>query len=325
MHGQHDACCTKRCEIVFIAYIQAESVNRMTDRIGGPLAEELETAVRAARAGAVAVKSHYERMVAGVESELKEDGSPVTAADLASDEAIREILTARFPSDGILTEEGEDDQTRPAHERVWIADPLDGTKEFVRRTGRFDVLVALTERGRPIVAATCRPETGTVLCAVASEGAWYFTPADDTPQPFRYAPVAGPPRVVTSVWYGAPDNMPTHERIVERLGTDVPPVLETGFNPLLFADFPERDFDVFMGFTPTGYMAGGEWDVVVTDLIVHEAGGACTDLRGNLHKYNKSVTRLSGGLVVSADRAIHEKVLAAVAPELPEASSLPAE
>lgn len=297
----------------------------MSKGIGGPLSEELETAVRAARAGAVAVKCYYERMASGVESQAKADGSPVTAADLASDAAIREILSARFPSDAILTEEGEDDPARLRHERVWIADPLDGTKEFVRRTGRFDVLVALTERGRPIVAATCRPVTGTVLCAAAGEGAWSYAPGEDEPQPLRFSPVEGTPRVVTSVWYGAPGNLPILKRIVKRLGAGVPPVVDTGFNPLLFADLPEREFDVFLGFTPTGYMAGGEWDVVVSDLIVHEAGGACTDLRGNLFKYNQPVARLSGGLVASADRAIHERVLAAIAPELPQATTVPAE
>ena len=102
----------------------------------------------------------------------KGDGSPVTDADLAADRAIREVLNDRFPDDAILSEEGQDDEGRLSVSRCWIVDPIDGTEQFIQRTGEFDVLVALVEDGRPVVAAGYQPTTRLLLAATRRGGAW---------------------------------------------------------------------------------------------------------------------------------------------------------
>ena len=113
-------------------------------------ARELEVAIAAARAGAAAILPVYRSP--GFAAEAKGDGSPVTVADLASDAAIRAVIVGAFPDDGLLTEEGLDDGRRLGRSRVWIADPLDGTREFVARTDDFDVFVGLVVEGVPVVA-----------------------------------------------------------------------------------------------------------------------------------------------------------------------------
>lgn len=292
---------------------------------GVPFAAEVNTAIRAARAGGDEVRRHY-ATAGGSDPRPKADGSPVTAADLASDASIRAVLGDAFPEDAILTEEGADDPARLASRRVWIVDPLDGTKQFVARTGDFDVLVALVLDGLPVVAAAHHPPSGRTVSAVAGHGAW----ADDGPgtprRPLRFAPAppATPLRVVTSIWYGAPTSLPTLARVAARGGFPPPPTLDTGFAPRYWAtptgdtDPTDRPFDAFLGWVPSGWMAGGEWDLVVTDLIVREAGGVCTDLWGRAHRYNKPTARNVGGMVIASDPASHDRLLVAVAPDRPE-------
>src|SRR5215211_434602 len=130
--------------------------------------QELEVAERAVRDAAAAIMAIYD----SAEVRTKADGSYVTDADLASDLIIRTALTAAFPDDAILTEEGVDDQARLGIDRCWIADPIDGTASFVERGDEFDVYLALVVRGEPVVAVTIQPASGLLLTAVAGEGAW---------------------------------------------------------------------------------------------------------------------------------------------------------
>ena len=104
----------------------------------------------------------------------KQDGSPVTAADMASEDVIRPRLAALDPAIPYLSEEAP----LPAHaerqgwSRFWLVDPLDGTKEFLRRTDEFTVNIALIEDGEPVLAAVAAPALGVVYCAGRRQGAW---------------------------------------------------------------------------------------------------------------------------------------------------------
>ena len=94
------------------------------------------------RAAAAEIARFYESREAAVYT--KKDQSPVTDADLASDRVIRAQIAAAFPDDAILTEEGSHDPAgRIAASRCWLADPLDGTQQFIERMGEFDVFLAL--------------------------------------------------------------------------------------------------------------------------------------------------------------------------------------
>jgi 3'-phosphoadenosine 5'-phosphosulfate (PAPS) 3'-phosphatase len=289
-----------------------------------PFAAELATAIAAAEAGATEIRRFYG---SGTTASAKRDGSPVTEADLASDAAIRARLRAAFPADAILTEEGADDPGRLAARRVWVVDPLDGTKQFVGRTDDFDVLVALVVDGRPAVAVSHHPPSGRTCAAVAGQGAWTDGGTGTPRRPLRFAPVppGQAPRVVTSVWYGARGSARMLERATTREDLVILPTVETGFNPRYWAapgvDPSDRPFDAFLGWVPEGWLAGGEWDLVVTDLIVREAGGTCTDLWDRPHRYNKPVARNAGGIVIASDPMTHDRLLAALSPDRPHPSA----
>lgn len=275
-----------------------------------PYAAELTAAIDVATGAAAAITA-----VAQAATYVKDDGSPVTDADLASDRIIRDGLAQRFPNEAILTEESADSAARLSTERCWIVDPLDGTKQFVAGTVDYDVLIALVVAGRPVVAVSCNPPTGLVCWAVAGRGAWVG--GDDDWGPLR-PPSQHPgeqPTIVTSVWYGAPDSVPLLTRALGRDGLAAPPVLDTGFNPRYWAEAGRR-LDAFVGWVPEGWMSGGEWDLVVTDLIVNEAGGVCTRLGGERHRYNKPDARNSGGILLAADAELHARLLRLLKPEL---------
>lgn len=280
-----------------------EDIPRMPMPAITTYAEEAEIMVKATIEAAAAIRD-----VADAATYLKDDGSPVTDADLASDRIIRQRLTSRFPSDAILTEESGDSAARRSAERCWIVDPLDGTKQFVAGTGDYDVLIALVVNGRPVVSASCHPPTGLVCFAVVGRGAWVGTIGGWRQLRFDPGASIDTPRVVTSVWYGAPGSLPLLSYALERDAIAPPTILETGFNPRYWVS-PERPFDAFLGWVPDGWMSGGEWDLVVTDLIVHEAGGTCTNLRGELHRYNKPVARNTGGIIIASDPDLHARLV----------------
>jgi len=280
----------------------------------GAFGREHEVAIRAATGAGATVRDLYERAATAIYA--KADGSPVTDADLASDRIIHQVLSDQFPGDAILTEERADDATRLATRRCWIVDPIDGTEQFVRRTGEFDVLIGLVIEGRPVVAVGYQPTTQLLLAAVAGGGAWLRQGDDASLTPLHLpAILAGaPPRLATATWFGAPENLPFLTRVAARLDVSPPDVHITGFSPRLFVG--DRRCDVMVGYRPaTDHVMAAEWDFGVADLLIHEAGGTVTDLHGALHQYNKPVPVNRGGLVAAGDPATHARVLDALRAE----------
>ncbi len=128
--------------------------------------DRLEAALSAAEAAADIIRAGYRRKV-GVRT--KDDGSPVTETDLAAEAAIRELLLARFPGDGFFGEESE--ALRLDAEHLWIVDPIDGTKSFVRQYPMFSTQIALMRRGRLVAGVSCAPAFGETAWAEEGAGA----------------------------------------------------------------------------------------------------------------------------------------------------------
>jgi 3'-phosphoadenosine 5'-phosphosulfate (PAPS) 3'-phosphatase len=281
----------------------------------GPLRAELDAALQAGEQASAIVLDFYNAHSA--QTYVKGDGSPVTDADLASDNKIREVLGAAFPSDAMMTEEGAKDLARLDHDRCWIADPIDGTAQYVAGTGLFDIMIALVQAGRPIVAVSVQPVRGRIQAAVLGEGAWEYL--DGTTTRLSLGPPSNPPRIVSSKWYGGrePERAAAIVRIGQRLSVQPIPILEVGFQTRAFS--PDASaYDSFVGLPQSdkGSIAQ-EWDLACIDLLTHEAGGALTDCWGRLHRYNKRSTSIAGGIMASNDPALHAQVVEAVAPELP--------
>lgn len=281
------------------------------DVTSSPFQQELEVAIAAAVAAGATVRDLYDRAAAA--SYEKTDGSPVTDADLAADRVIRTYLTAAFPHDALLTEEGQDDTSRLRNRRCWIVDPIDGTEQFILRTGEFDILVALAEDGYPVVGVGFQPTTGTLVYASRGGGAW-IRRGDARPERLRNAEPERPPLLATSKWFGAPDNLEILAGAATRLGRAPLPPCVTGFTPRLF--LAPRQHDAMIGIrATTPHDMAHEWDFCAADIVISESGGKTTDLAGNRYRYNKEHAVNEGGLVAAATEAAHAQVLAAVQAE----------
>ncbi|HEY2730466.1 MAG TPA: 3'(2'),5'-bisphosphate nucleotidase CysQ, partial [Polyangia bacterium] len=132
--------------------------------------KELELAKKAAREAGAIIMRHYARPDIAVST--KPDKSPVTVADLDANAAITKRLAAVFPDDAILTEETPDDPARLAKRRVWIVDPLDGTRDFVARTGDFCVHIGLSEDSEAVLGVVYQPTVDALAWAVRGGGAF---------------------------------------------------------------------------------------------------------------------------------------------------------
>ncbi len=272
---------------------------------------DLDIAVSAALAAGEIVREFYDGETAATYA--KGDGSPVTDADLAADRAIRQVLNDRSPHDAILSEEGLDDDRRLTTSRCWIVDPVDGTEQFIQRSGEFDVLVALIENNRPVVAAGYQPTTRMMVTAVAGEGAW-IRQGDGELEQVRFEPPSDRFRLATSKWFGAPENEGIVQSVAERLGVAPERPTVTGFSPRMF--LPPRALDIMIGIRPGGDQTMAfEWDFAVADLVFHEAGGVVTDLAGEPFRYNKPVPLNLNGLVAAVDPKSHARVLTALQEE----------
>lgn len=131
--------------------------------------KELNAAIKAAEDAMKVILDFYYK---GFEVETKEDNSPVTSADKASDKLIREELEKQFPNYAFLTEEEADDKSRLENDFVWIIDPLDGTKDFVAHDDGFTVNIALAYKHEAVLGVVAIPVQNTIYYATKGSGAY---------------------------------------------------------------------------------------------------------------------------------------------------------
>ncbi len=129
--------------------------------------QRLEAALAAAAAAAELIRGAYRRQI---DVRLKADRTPVTEADIAAERAIRDTLQARFPQDGFHGEESAPE--RLDADAIWLVDPIDGTKSFVRGYPMFSTQIALMRRGRLELGVSCAPVYGETAWAERGAGAW---------------------------------------------------------------------------------------------------------------------------------------------------------
>ncbi len=240
------------------------------------LAQKLVATVR--EAGALALKSFK----SPVRSWMKDGDSPVCEADLAVDTLLRERLIAPGAADGWLSEETEDDPSRLAADRVWIVDPIDGTRAFLAGRDDWCVSVALAEKGRPIVAAIYAPSTDDLFLAIAGGGATHNgRPIAATGGPaLEQARVAGPDRRLARL---APFGIVAEPK-VHALALRVSWVAQGRLDIALAG--PNSN----------------DWDLAAADLLVHEAGGALTTLAGETLVYNRPTPKHSALFAAGRER-----------------------
>jgi myo-inositol-1(or 4)-monophosphatase len=234
--------------------------------VGLPVADEAEHLTSAVReAGALALS----KFRAPIRSWIKGASSPVCEADIAADHLLRERLMANRPGYGWLSEESADDGMRLTARRVWVVDPIDGTRGFIGGHPDWAISAALVEDGRPIAAALFAPATEELFVAVQGRGATRngvpirATAGDG----FAGARVAGPVRRL--------------ERL-SAIATGIAVVDKIHSLALRIARVAEGALDAAMA-GPNSH----DWDLAAADLLVHEAGGALTSLDGQPPIYNR--------------------------------------
>ena len=130
---------------------------------------ELETGKIAAKKAGDAIKKYYK---AKYEIKEKSHKNPVTTADFEADRIIKDVLMSKFPSYGWLSEETVDSPLRLSKERVWVVDPLDGTKEFIEGVPNFVVSIALVDCGVPVIGIIYNPVLNELFYASKGNGAF---------------------------------------------------------------------------------------------------------------------------------------------------------
>ena len=222
---------------------------------------------------------------------LKGDASPLTLADLRSHQIIAAGLAALSPDVPVISEEAD---VPPLSERIdwprlWLVDPLDGTKEFVNRNGEFTVNIALIEAGIPTLGVLHVPLSGVTYLAATEIGAFRREPSgQESPIQVRSA-IEGTPRVVGSRSH-RDDRL---EQLLQAMGPHA-------FKPLgsagKFGLIAEGAADVYPRLGPTS-----EWDTAAGQAIVEVAGGQVVDRAGLPLRYNRRETLLNDDFVVFGD------------------------
>lgn len=210
----------------------------------------------------------------------KNPGDPVSAADLAVDAFLKRELAALLPAAGWLSEETADAPERLAGGLIWLVDPIDGTRDFIRGRDGWAVSVALISEGRPLFGMLAAPARGEFWHGEAGQGSWR-NGQRLAASARQQLPGARVPARITSAEDADLVLVPQPNSIALRMA-------------LVAAD--EADLVATLRW-------GYEWDIGAAALIAREAGAAVTDAFGGPLNYNKRDPRAFGVLVTAP--AIH--------------------
>jgi 3'(2'), 5'-bisphosphate nucleotidase len=213
----------------------------------------------------------------------KNDNSPLTAADLASHECLVAGLRHLAGAYPVLSEESVEHpfEQRRLWDTYWLVDPLDGTKEFIKRNGEFTVNIALIHRTRPVLGVVYAPVTRVSYFSSLGAGAYKMIGEGNPTQIFASSHASNPPVVVGSRSHQT-EEMKSY---LLRLGACE---LKSVGSSLKFCLVAEGEADLYPRLGPTS-----EWDTAAAHCIVESAGGKVTNLRGEALLYNTKPSLLN--------------------------------
>lgn len=255
----------------------------------------LEIAKQAALAAGEAIMQIYDS--GEFESYAKDDESPVTSADYRANDIIMDMLQRAHPDIPIMSEETA---SAPLHERqkwqrYWLIDPIDGTQEFIARSGDFAVNIALVENNQPTIGVIYWPSGQSLYYAAKGQGAFKQCPLEDKKISVRKL---GDP--VSDVIVVAISRRQLRERVMSKMTS------EREYQPLplgscslkaCFIAEGKADFFMRLGIT-------GEWDAGASECIIREAGGDIRAADFNPLTYNQRETLINPDFVVLGDQQV---------------------
>lgn len=242
---------------------------------------ELTVAVAAAHAAGAIVRRWYDGAYTVRD---KANKSPVTEADIEANEAIQAAILAAFPDDGWLSEETRDSDARLSKRRVWIIDPLDGTREFVDHIPEFSVCIGLVEDGAPVLGVEYNPVREELFAAAKGAG----VTLNDAPVRVSRQGDLSRARVLAS---RSEDKRGEWDEFRNDMRVEL-----TGSVAYKLALIAAGKADATFSLTPKN-----EWDVCAGAALILEAGGRMTDRYGNALRFNQRKTKLPGLIASNAD------------------------
>ncbi|MCL7715705.1 3'(2'),5'-bisphosphate nucleotidase CysQ [Stenotrophomonas mori] len=245
----------------------------------------------AGQAGAAIMQVYAE----GFQVECKDDRSPVTTADLAAHHLIVRGLAQLTPSVPVLSEESAELpwETRRRWHEYWLVDPLDGTRDFIKRNGEFSVNIALVRDGVPVFAVVQAPPSGVAWHALRGAGAWRRDAAGQDQAIAVRRPPAQPLRVAASRSHRDART----QALLQRMG-EIELVAQG--SSLKFCRLAEGSLDVYPRLGPTS-----EWDTAAGQCVLEAAGGAVLAADSGVpFRYNQRPRLLNGDFVALGDASL---------------------
>ena len=227
--------------------------------------------------------------------QTKADASPLTAADLAAQKVIMDGLSSLETVLPVLSEEAKALawSQRQHWSRYWLVDPLDGTREFVKRNGEFTVNIALIDDRQTVLGVVLAPVSGELYVAEHGEGAWLQTQAGGEWQRIQARALAQPPVLAGSRSHGN-----EQAAMLQTLLGDDHRLVPLG-SSLKFCLIARGAADVYLRLGLTS-----EWDTAAAQCVLQEAGGAVLDLQGKPFTYNRGESLLNPEFIAVGDTSV---------------------
>jgi 3'(2'), 5'-bisphosphate nucleotidase len=271
--------------------------------------QELRLALRLARDAGAAILDYYGGPL-HVERKTGDNNysEPVTVADRAANELIVRGIREAFPGDGILAEESVDTERRLGKARVWMVDPLDGTRGFIARSGDFAVQIGLAVDGEAVLGVVYQPLPDLLYSAASGTGTW-IERAGFPPERAEVSKESDIKRMrLAASRSHRSDRM---DRIIRTLGIEEEVARDSvGVKVGLII---ERQCDIYIHTSPLTK----QWDTCAPEMVLREAGGRFTDLFGGPMRYNSPDVKNRNGILAS-NGAAHERVIEQLSPLLVE-------
>jgi 3'(2'), 5'-bisphosphate nucleotidase len=260
---------------------------------------ELEAALEAARRAGAMLQEEYQRFqkIADAPADI------TTHADRDAQEIILKHLRAAFPQDAVCAEEQTASAagTPTTGSRMWIVDPIDGTRGFARKNGEFSVMVGFVEKGRPAVGVVLEPARGRVTYATRGGGCWWLD--RETPEPVRCQVTATARMGDATVTQSHSKDPAVPSREIRALGPrHVKESYSAGIKLALVA---RAEADLYLN----TYEGFHDWDIAAGHILVEEAGGRVTGLRGQVPEYGLPGAWQRNGLLAS-NGLVHDEAVA---------------
>lgn len=269
---------------------------------------EIEIVTRLARdAGAILLRHYHSPFLVEQKVNALKEIEEVTAADREANELIVDCLRREFPDDGILAEESIDSEHRLDKDRVWMIDPMDGTKNFIQRDGDFAVQIGLAVNGESVAGVVYQPTRDVLYRAARGAGSWIESNA--SAQRMSVSSRTDPAEMVLAS--SRSHRSPRMERVVKTFGFK--DEVRRGSVGVKIGLITEQQADLYMHLSPSTK----QWDTCAPEIILVEAGGRLTDLFGQPLRYNGVRIDNRNG-IVATNGAAHQLVIENLKPLLRE-------